>query len=112
LGKNNGFRKIQDINMDYKGVIIEESLKDKSVLKEIKILRTISEKVTKIHRTPWLSQWTIHNVLVSEEKIDLISEKIQKSLDDSHEWYVELKNKRNEIMIFHDNIIKKRLPLF
>lgn len=40
--------------MDYKGVIIEESLKDKSVLDKVKILRTKEEPVTEGDQTPWL----------------------------------------------------------
>ncbi|MBI2021543.1 hypothetical protein HYS93_01520 [Candidatus Daviesbacteria bacterium] len=44
--------------MNFKGVVIEESLKDTSVLKEAKILSTKVELVTKKHKTPWLKKWT------------------------------------------------------
>ncbi|KKQ79975.1 MAG: hypothetical protein UT01_C0023G0014, partial [Candidatus Daviesbacteria bacterium GW2011_GWA1_38_7] len=37
--------------MNYKGVIIEESLGNKDVLKLIKVLSTKVEKVTKSHQT-------------------------------------------------------------
>jgi hypothetical protein len=40
--------------MNYEGVIIEESLKDKSILKDIKVVSTKVEPITKEHKTPWL----------------------------------------------------------
>ncbi|VVB78178.1 Uncharacterised protein [uncultured archaeon] len=95
--------------MDLKGVVIEESLEDKSVLKEIKIIKTESEIVTPKHRTPWLKKWTSHKVEIPEEKMDEICEKLQKSLDRNHQWYIDLKSNRYEITIFNDQIIKKRI---
>jgi hypothetical protein len=98
--------------MVLKGVIIEESLNDKSILKEFKIIKTDIEKVTDKHRTPWLTKWTCHKVEVPDSDIDSVCSKIQKSMDKTHEWYVDLKNKRFEITIFKDDIIKRKLPLF
>ena len=98
--------------MVLKGVIIEESLDDKSVLKDMNIIKTESEKVTPKHRTPWLSKWTCHKVEIPDEKTDEICDRLQKALDKTHEWYIELKSGRYEITIFNDNIIKKKLPLF
>jgi len=42
--------------MNYKGVIIEESLENKDVLKDIKISSTKVEEVTDEHKTPWIKQ--------------------------------------------------------
>jgi len=98
--------------MDLKGVIIEESLEDKSVLKEINIIKTESEIVTSKHRTPWLKKWTSHKVEIPEEKLDVICKKLQDSLDKNHEWYIELKSKKYEITIFKDEIIKKKFSIF
>ncbi|MDP2925165.1 MAG: hypothetical protein Q8N99_02215 [Nanoarchaeota archaeon] len=95
--------------MDYKGVIIEESLEDKSILKEVKIIKTKIEKVTFNYRTPWLKQWTIHTIEIPEEKIDEICKKIKKAFDSEHNWYIDLKNNKYEITVFHDQIIKKRV---
>jgi len=95
--------------MDFKGIIIEESLKDKSILMEFKIVNTKIEKVTNSHRTPWLSKWTIHKVIISEEKCDEYFERLSKALDDSHEWYIEVENNKYNVLIFHDRIIKKRI---
>jgi hypothetical protein len=55
--------------MDYKGVIIEESLKDKSILKDVGILSTRVEEVTEEHETPWIDKWTLHTVEVAEDGI-------------------------------------------
>jgi len=95
--------------MDFKGVLIEESLTDKSVLKELKILNTKKETVTEKHRTPWLKQWTLLSIEIPEEKIDEISEKIRLSLDKDHEWYLDLKNNKYELTIFHNEVIKRRI---
>ena len=42
--------------MNYQGVIIEESLEDKDILKGVRILSTKVELVTKKHETPWLKE--------------------------------------------------------
>lgn len=44
--------------MDYEGVIIEESLENKAVLGEVKVINTKIEPVTVEHKTPWVKQWT------------------------------------------------------
>ena len=41
---------------NYRGVIIEESLKNKEVLKKVQILETKVEEVTEKHKTPWIKQ--------------------------------------------------------
>ena len=49
----------QGQRMSFKGVIIEESLADRSVLNDdVKIVATRTERVTTEHMTPWLKQWT------------------------------------------------------
>ena len=47
--------------MDYTGVIIEESLDDKEVLKHVRITNTNIEEATPKHRTPWINQWTLQS---------------------------------------------------
>ena len=51
--------------MNYIGIIIEESLKNKDFLKEVKILNTKIEQVTERHKTPWLKQWTLRAVEIN-----------------------------------------------
>lgn len=94
------------LETNYKGVIIEESLKDKKVLKNIKIISTEIEKVTKKHKTPWIKQWTMHTVEVPEKEISLFSEKISKALDSEHNWYADLKNKKYHYIIFRNKVFK------
>jgi len=69
---------------DFIGVIIEESLNDKSVLSLVKITDTRIEPVTEHHATAWLNQWTIHTVAVSENTANNVAEKISQSLDPNH----------------------------
>ncbi|MFA5086892.1 MAG: hypothetical protein WC470_01150 [Candidatus Paceibacterota bacterium] len=92
--------------MNYKGVIIEESLSDKSVLKGLKILNTEIEKVTKEHKTPWLAQWTMHTVEISENEIDIIADRIRSSMDLDHEWYADFKNDNTHFIIFRNKVFK------
>lgn len=47
---------------NFRGTIIEGSLEDLSIFKELKILSTkVSTNVEK-HKTPWLKQWTLHSI--------------------------------------------------
>ena len=94
--------------MNYKGVIIEESLENKDVLKEVTILGTKVEPVIEKHRTPWLKQWTLHTVEIPEDKADEIAEKISKSLDSKHgsSWYAYFKNDKFHYVIFRNKIFK------
>lgn len=104
-------RKCQDLNiledkMNYKGTIIEESLEDKSVLKDIKILSTRVEEVTEKHQTPWLKKWTLHLVEIPEEKAKEISEIISQNLDSEHSWYADFKNPKWHYIIFRYKVFK------
>ena len=91
---------------NYKGVIIEESLENKEILKRVKIISTKVEQVTDKHKTPWLSQWTLHTVEVPENEAGEIAEKISQSLDSDHggSWYADFKNDTNCYIIFRDKI--------
>jgi len=90
----------------FNGVIIEESLENKDVLKKVKILSTKVEQVTEEHETPWLSQWTLHTVEVSDKKANEIAEEVSKSLDRKHggSWYADFKNETHHYIIFCDKI--------
>ncbi|MEK7142784.1 MAG: hypothetical protein AAB785_01105 [Patescibacteria group bacterium] len=94
--------------MNYKGTIIEESLENKDVLKNVKILSTKVESVIKEHQTPWLKQWTLHKVEVDEDIVDELSEKISHSIDSkhNHSWYVDYKNEKWHYIIFPNKIFK------
>lgn len=90
----------------YTGVIIEESLGNKDVLKKTKILKTKVEPVVEKHKTSWLKQWTLHTVEVSESKAESVAEEISKSLDSEHSWYADFKNKNTHFIIFRNKVFK------
>lgn len=92
--------------MIYKGIIIEESLEDTSVLKDVAILETKVEKVTEEHKTPWLKQWTLHTVEIPEEKADSVAEKISKDLEKEHNWYADYKNSMYHYIIYRGRVFK------
>ncbi len=93
--------------MNYKGVIIEESLGDKAVLKHVKILATKVEKVTSKHQTPWIKQWTLHTIEIPDEKADQIAEMLSWSFDPSHpQWYADYKNDEFHFIIYNGEIFK------
>jgi len=92
--------------MNCKGVIIEESLENKDILKKVKILETKIEEVTKKHKTPWIKKWTLHTVEISENEVDNIAEEISKSLDPDHNWYADFKNEIIHYIIFRNRVFK------
>ena len=53
---------------NYRGVIIEESLENKEILKKVQILSTDIKQVTEKHKTPWVKQWTLHTVIIPENE--------------------------------------------
>lgn len=89
---------------NYQGVIIEESLENKEVLKKVKITSTKVEKVTEKHQTLWLSQWTLHSVEIPENEAKIIAEEISQSLNRGHSWYADFKNDTNHYIIFRDKV--------
>lgn len=92
--------------MNYKGVIIEESLDDKDVFRKVKILGTQVEKVVEKHKTPWIKQWTLHTVEISEEMADEISKRLSSCLDKKHNWYADFKNNEYHYIIYQNKIFK------
>jgi hypothetical protein len=93
--------------MNYKGVIIEESLQDASVIKELKVLETKIEPITPEHKTPWLKQWTLHTVEIPEEKAEEVAEKISKSFDKGHlDWYADYKNNKYHFIIYAGKVFR------
>ncbi len=93
--------------MNYTGVIIEESLGDKSVLQKLTITNTKIEQVIDKHKTPWLTQWTLYTVEGTEEKADEIVKKISESFDPNHpDWYADYKNDKFHYIIFSGKIFK------
>jgi len=92
--------------MVYKGIIIEESLSDKSILGKIKIIKTEVEKVTFEHKTPWLTKWTMHTFEVSEKEGEKVAELISNALESKHKWYADFKNSKWHFIIFRNKVFK------
>lgn len=91
--------------MNYSGVIIEESLSDTDVLGMVNITKTAIEKVTDSHKTPWLKQWTLHTVEITEDKADTVAAALSKSLDNNH-WYADFKNDNYHYVIFPNKVFR------
>jgi hypothetical protein len=93
--------------MNYKGIIIEESLNNKDILHSLKITKTDIEPITPKHQTPWLKQWTLHSVEVTEDTIEQVVEKLSHSFDIEHpDWYADLKNNQFHYLIFANKVFK------
>jgi len=90
---------------NYTGVIIEESLASKDVLRSVKILSTKVEQVTEKHQTPWLTKWTLHTVEIPEGMAQDIAERISHNIETSHEaWYADYKTSSHHFIIFPDKV--------
>ncbi len=78
--------------MSYLGIVVEESLVEKSILDHIIITNTEVEKTTSEHQTPWILQWTMHTVEVPDEAIERFVKQLSEALDPEHAWYADFKN--------------------
>jgi hypothetical protein len=92
--------------MDYKGVIIEESLENNNILKSVNILSTKVEPVVEKHKTPWLKQWTLHTVEILNNQADSVAEEISRALETEHSWYADFKNETTHFIIFKNKVFK------
>lgn len=92
--------------MNYTGIIIEESLEDKGVLDEVRIVNTEVEKVTDEHKTPWLTQWTLHTVEVPEAQADEADQRLSMALESKDSWYTDFKNNKYHYIVYRGKIFK------
>ncbi|MDO8512623.1 MAG: hypothetical protein Q7S57_05075 [bacterium] len=92
--------------MSYQGVIIEESLENRDVLKHVKILSTEVELVVDEHQTPWLKQWTLHTVEIKEAEAEAVANDLAKALETEHSWYADFKNETTHYIIFRDKVFR------
>ncbi len=90
------------------GVIIEESLEDKSVLKGLNILSTKIEPVTEKKRTPWVNQWTLHTIEIDYSSIRGVAERLSEVIDNKHKssWYIDFKNESTHYIIFRNKVFE------
>lgn len=94
--------------MEYKGIIIEESLLNSNILKELEIINTTISKVTEKDETPWLDKWTMHTVRIKENQIDDYTERLSKLIDVKHcgNWYCDFKNDKFHYVVFSNKVFK------
>ena len=90
----------------FRGVIIEESLENKEILKKVKIIETKFEQVSEEHQTPWIKQWTLHTVEVPENLADSVAKELSASLDREHDWYADFKNDKYHYVIFYGKVFR------
>lgn len=90
----------------FSGVVIEESLDDKSVLQGLKITDTKVSQVNKKSKTPWLKQWTLHYVEIPEVFAESAAQKLSKALESKHAWYADFKNDSVHFIIFKNKVFK------
>ena len=92
--------------MDYEGIVIEESLRDRSALDSLEILGTRIETITPEHRTPWLVRWTLHTVRVPEGRAQAVAETLSHAIDAAHaaSWYADFKNETHHYVIYRDRV--------
>ena len=94
--------------MNYRGIIIEESLSNSDIIKELELINQEIEKVVEAHETPWLEQWTCDEVEIPEDKIDEIADRLSKAIDTEHigNWYCDFKNDDWHYVVFSDKVFK------
>ena len=78
----------------YTGCIIEESLKDKTILDEFNILETRED------------DGVSYIVEIEDSKVEKILPKLKQSMVDEPIWYIDLKNYDYHYIIFNDKIFK------
>jgi len=91
--------------MDYKGIVIEESLVDKAILGQFTITETKVEPVTTAHKTPWLTQWTLHTVTIATDQAEQAAQSLSHNLD-GDSWYVDFRNRDTHYVIFPNKVFR------
>lgn len=94
--------------MNYRGVIIEESLINNSIINEFKIIQKEIELVTEKEGTPWLDKWTLYTVEIDEKSIEEYAQKLSKLLDMEHcsDWYCDFRNDKFHYVVFSNKVFK------
>lgn len=91
---------------NYIGVIIEESLENNSILKDLHIISTKIEAVTSKHQTPWLKKWTLDTFEVDENEAESTARKLSQALQPKHGWYIDFRNLYFHFVIFKNKVFK------
>lgn len=68
------------------------------------MVSTVVEPVTEEHQTPWIPQWTMHEVRVPAAKAILVAERLSHALDPEHSWYADFKNDTEHFVIYRNRV--------
>ncbi len=92
--------------MNYKGIIIEESLIDCSIIQELEIISREEEEITEKENTPWLNKWTMDTVWIPEDRIIEYTDRLSKLIDNIHcsDWYCDFKNDKYHYVVFSNKV--------
>jgi hypothetical protein len=85
----------------YQGIIIEESLVDRSILDLVEVIGTDIEQVTEGFKTPWLQQWTLRTIRVPELFADEFAERLSRAIETEHtNWFADFHNESTHYIVF------------
>lgn len=91
--------------MNYKGVIIEESLANKDLLKSCQIISTRVAKDDDPKTNAGEPEWTLHQVEVSESNLEKVVVELSKNLKLPN-WWADLSLDNEVYIVFHNKIFK------
>lgn len=102
---NNGCAKKCHPDMPYRGIIVEESLENPLVLNDVEIAKTDVEEVMPDHQTPWVKQWTMHEVEITDDQVEDFANRLSASLDPRRSsWYADFKNDKWHYIVFRGKV--------
>lgn len=86
----------------YRGVVIEESLIDRSVIDDLRVVETEIETVTEGFGTPWLKQWTLRTMEIPDDRIDHVARRVSEAIDPEHagSWFADFSNGEMHYIVF------------
>jgi hypothetical protein len=92
----------------FAGCVIEESLSDRTILDELTITSTTIEPVTESHETPWIAQWTLHQVEVPADRAAELADRLSRALDPEHghAWYVDFADASTHFVVFLGRVFR------
>lgn len=91
--------------MNYKGVIIEESLSNKELLTLCEIISSRVSEDNYPKTNAGETKWTLHQVEVAESNLKEITEQLSKNLKLPN-WWADLSSEDNVYIIFRNKIFK------
>jgi hypothetical protein len=89
----------------YKGIVIEESLSDPSVLDSVQTVGTEIETVTEGFHTPWLQQWTLRTIRIDEAEAFGFAAKLSRAIETEHQsWFADFNNETTHYIVFPEKV--------